>query len=256
MSAISYARQELTVIVLPEAEIIENDFAPAKDVSHPAEHYHGTPITVLLAEERTMIRQGMDAILDRSDNIAVVGQAPDFHQLSQLAEKLRPNVVIMAFSMALKNGLETVRRLLGDLCGARVLVLVPHNDDAFGDYIAASGASGYLSEESCSRLLATAVREVHEKNKFFPCGINRRASIQFPSPHRRAGREKDTTQLTTREAEVLQLIAEGNANKQTASKLGISIKTVEKHRQHLMDKLRIHETATLTRYALYAGIAR
>ena len=234
----------------------EHGFAPGKTALHAGVNRLGKSIRVLLAEERTIIRQGIGTLLDSKDNIAVVGHAPDYDQVTRMAEKLRPDVVIIAFSMALRNGVEAIRRILGKLCGARMLVLVPHDDNAFGEHIAAAGAAGYLSEEASSQVLETAIREAHETNSFFPSGIGRRSHQDFPTPHRGTAREQAVAHLTTREWEVLQLIARGNANKQTATKLGISIKTVEKHRQSLMDKLRIHDTATLTRYALYAGIAR
>ncbi len=237
---------------------VEHGFTPGNTALRAGVKRLQKCITVLLAEERTIIRQGIGALLDRQDNIAVVGQAPSYEQVAQMAEELRPDVVIIAFNMALRNGVEAIRRLLGNLCGARMLVLVPQdNNNAFGDHIAASGAAGYLSEEANSQVLESAVREVHESNHFYPSGGSHRLeSLQPSSPQFQGLRDRCVAQLTSRELEVLQLIAEGNANKNTAAKLGISIKTVEKHRQSLMDKLRIHDTATLTRYALYAGITR
>lgn len=212
-------------------------------------------ITVLLAEERTIVRQGLDALLAHKDDITVIGQAPDCRRTFELAEQLRPNVVIIAISMALRNGLESLRRILESCCGARVLVLLPHNgNDALVAHVAAAGAAGSLTEQASSQLLATAVRKVHATKQFVRQGVAR--LTEPPMPRAGAAVTKDRTQLTARERQVLQLIAEGNANKQTASKLCISIKTVEKHRQHVMDKLDIHETASLTRYAVYAGIAQ
>lgn len=216
-----------------------------------------SPIKVLIAEDRAGVGADLAGWLNR-DNITVVGAAPHFAQVTELAIQFQPDVIIISFSMALKTGLQAIGRTLGQLCGARVLVLTPHSDNAFGEHIAATGAAGYLSEQACSTSLASAVRDVHEKSVSFPFGFVRHAHVEH-QPQPRAGHttpDKNSTELTAREREVLQHIAEGNANKQTASKLGISIKTVEKHRQRLMDKLHIHETATLTRYALYAGIAR
>ncbi len=212
-------------------------------------------IKVLVAEDRAGNGADIASWLN-CDNITVVGAAPHFTQVTELAIQLQPDVVIISFSMALKTGLQAIARTVRQLCGARVLVLTPHSDNAFGEHIAAAGASGYLSEEACSKLLASAVRDVHEKNVSFPFGFVRHAHVEHQPRAGQITPDKNSTELTAREREVLQHIAEGNANKQTASKLGISIKTVEKHRQRLMDKLRIHETATLTRYALYAGIAR
>ncbi len=230
-------------------------YAAAVSVEAPLTRL-GKSITVLLAEERTIVRQGIDALLAVKEDITVVGQATDFRQAFALAEKLRPDVVIIAISMALRTGLEALRRIFETRYGSRLLVLVPHNgNNSFAAHVAASGAAGCLTEQAGSQLLATAVREVHGRNQFFGPGGGRPAESQPPARQRGAAPEKAITRLTSRECEVLQLIAEGNANKQTASRLSISVKTVEKHRQHLMDKLGIHETATLTRYAVYAGIA-
>lgn len=213
------------------------------------------PITVLVAEERHGFGEGIAAWL-LGEDIAVVGVAPYCIGVTELAAKLRPDVVIVTFGLALRDGLEAMRRTLARLCGARLLVLTPHADHAFGEHIAAAGAAGYLPEEACSELLLSAVRAVHEKHRFFPPDFVHRADRSAATGFDRTGSEKIATNLTPREREILRLVAEGNANKQTAAKLGISIKTVEKHRQSLMDKLRIHDTATLTRYALYAGIVR
>ena len=191
------------------------------------------------------------------DKINVVATTSRYREMAELAATLRPDVVLISFGMALKPGLALVRRKLGQLCGARLLVLTPHTDHAFGAHIAASGAAGFIHDQTSAALLTAAVREVHEKKSdFFPRSFVRYALSGDRSHQDLASSDNNPTDLTAREREVLQHIAAGNANKQTASKLGISIKTVEKHRQRLMDKLHIHETATLTRYALYADIAR
>jgi DNA-binding NarL/FixJ family response regulator len=233
---------------------------PAQAVSNraPAPDFkpNQTSIKVLVAAENSDEGDRFETRLDR-DNIHMVGATSHYHKMTALAAELQPDVVIISFNLAMKTGLELVRRNLSQICGARLLVLTPHTDHAFGEHIAASGAAGFIHDQTCAELLAAAVREVHEnKENFFPRGFTRHASVEYQPLHGQTPCDKNTTDLTAREREVLQHIAAGNANKQTASKLGISIKTVEKHRQRLMDKLHIHETATLTRYALYAGIAR
>jgi DNA-binding NarL/FixJ family response regulator len=202
----------------------------------------GKAITVLLVEMRTLVRQGINALLASKDDIAVIGQASDCHQAFALAETLRPDVAILSFSLALRDGVEfIVRRMFEAGKGTRVLVLMPCSDNqGLIDEATISGTAGCLTEQAGSQLLANAVREVHGKNKLSG------GEVLPPAPR---------PSLTSREIEVLHLIAGGNANKQTAAKLGISVKTVEKHRQHVMTKLGIHETATLTRFAVYAGIA-
>ena len=134
-------------------------------------------------------------------------------------------------------------------------MLSAHSDDAYIEQATAAGAAGYLIKQSSAHVLCEAIREVHQGNHFFSPAISRRLDQRNrKSPDREGLLKKKNANLTSREAEVLQLIAEGNANKQTASTLGIGIKTVEKHREHLMEKLDIHDTAGLTRYAISAGI--
>ena len=211
-------------------------------------------ITVLMADERGALPEVLKSLLSLA-NISILGVSDHYPQLLEAASRHRPDVVIISFGLALKTGLERVSRTLTETCGARLLVLTPHTDHAFGEHIAAAGAAGFLHEHACPEQLTSAVRAVHEKSDFFPRGCVH-APLRTACSQRRSVSDRNRSELTAREREILRHIAEGNANKQTASKLGISIKTVEKHRQRLMDKLRIHETATLTRYALYAGIAR
>jgi DNA-binding NarL/FixJ family response regulator len=222
--------------IQPDAQQGDKAAAPT-DRNRP-----GKGITVLLVEARTLVRQGINALLANKDDITVIGQASDCDQAFALAEKLRPDVAILSFSLALRDGLEfIIRRMFEAGSGTRVLVLMPHSDNqGLIDQATISGTAGCVTEQAGAHLLASAVREVHGKNKLSVREI-------LPPASRPA--------LTTREVEVLHLIAGGNANKQTAAKLGISVKTVEKHRQHVMTKLGIHETATLTRFAVYAGIA-
>ena len=136
-----------------------------------------------------------------------------------------------------------------------MVILSAHHDDAYIDCVVELGARGYLVKQTSAHFLAKAIREVHHGKQFFSPAVSKRFRKQHEKSLDRKGRATlKQTQLTPREAEVLQLIAEGFANKQIAAELGISIKTVEKHRDHLMQKLDIHETAGLTRYAIQAGI--
>jgi DNA-binding NarL/FixJ family response regulator len=136
-----------------------------------------------------------------------------------------------------------------------VLILSAHSDDEYIRQVILLGAAGYLIKQSSADLLSKAIREVESGNTFFSPSIARRMHDLYPpSPNGRTAVKKGKTILSSREAEVLQLIAEGKANKQVAGELGISIKTVEKHRQHLMSKLDLHDTAGLTRYAIATGI--
>ncbi len=214
-----------------------------------------TRITVLLAEDHTIVREGLRALLEAEGDIAVIGEAQTGRQAVQLARRLRPDVVVMDIAMPLLNGLEATRRIFKAAPATRVLILSAHGDDEYIRQAVMLGAAGYLIKQTSANLLSRAIREVQKGNTFFsPFIANRLHSLALESPDECAVFKKRKTALTSREVEVLQLIAEGKANKQVARELGISIKTVEKHRQHLMSKLDLHDTAGLTRYAISAGI--
>jgi DNA-binding NarL/FixJ family response regulator len=134
-------------------------------------------------------------------------------------------------------------------------MLSAHSDDAYVASAIESGARGFLLKQTSAHDVCRAIREVQKGKTFFSPAISRRQDqLHPPAPGRTGLLKKKMSRLTSREMEVLQLIAEGNANKQTAAELGIGIKTVEKHREHLMEKLDLHDTASLTRYAISAGI--
>lgn len=214
------------------------------------------PITVLLAEDHTIVREGLRALLAEEKDIQVVGEAANGRKAVELASKLKPSVVVMDIAMPVLNGMEAARQILRTNPASKVLILSAHSDDAYVEHAMGLGTSGYLIKQTAAHILPKAIREVHKGRQFFSPIISsrlllRRAGGKKVSKHPDANRPSS---LTSREMEVLQLIAEGRANKQTADELHISIKTVEKHRQRLMEKLNIHDTASLTRYAISAGI--
>ena len=213
------------------------------------------PITVLLAEDHTIVREGFRKMLELEADIKVAGEARDGRQAVAMAKKLCPDVVLMDIAMPLLNGLEATRQLLKQIPTARVLMLSAHSDDAYVKNASESGAVGFLLKQTSAHEVCQAIREVHKGKTFFSPAIARRQDQHQLQSSDRSGRlNKKFAELTSREMEVLQLIAEGKANKETALELGIGIKTVEKHREHLMEKLNIHDTAGLTRYAISAGV--
>jgi two-component system, NarL family, nitrate/nitrite response regulator NarL len=212
-------------------------------------------ITVLLAEDHTIVREGFRKMLELESDIEVVGEAQEGRQAVALAKKLRPDVVLMDIAMPLLNGLEAMRQVLKVVPATKVLILSAHSDDAYVKNATESGAVGFLLKQTSSHDVCQAIREVQKGKTFYSPSISRRQDRIHPlSPDRAGGFKKKAARLTSREMEILQLIAEGKANKETASELGIGIKTVEKHREHIMQKLDIHDTAGLTRYAISAGI--
>ena len=214
-------------------------------------------ISVLLVEDHAIVREGLRILLSIEKDIVVVGEAENGRDAVRQARKFRPDVIVMDIAMPLLNGLEATRQILEFLPGTKILILSAHSDDAYVVQVMSLGAAGYLIKQTAAHVLPDAIRKVHRGNCFFSPTIARRLERQLQRSREdglpiSAGH--DPARLTSRESEVLQLIAEGTANKETAGELGISINTVEKHRQSLMNKLNIHDTAGLTRHAIATGI--
>lgn len=212
-------------------------------------------ITVLLAEDHAIVRQGLSALLNADGGFKLVGEARNGREAVELAAKLKPGVILMDIAMPVLNGLEATRQILTANPAAKVIVLSAHSDDEYIERMCEAGVAGFLEKQTSAEVLTKAIREVAAGRGYFSPAIAKRFAATAGKPRDREGFVKaNGSRLTSRESEVLQLVAEGRANKQVAAELGISIKTVEKHRQHLMDKLNIHETAGLTRYAIAQGI--
>ena len=211
-------------------------------------------ISVLLVDDHTVVRQGLRALLSAEEDMEVRGEAENGRQAVQLAKKLLPDVIVMDVAMPLLNGLEATRQINKALPNAKVLVLTSYGDDDCVAQMMDAGAAGYLIKQTAANDLLKAIREVYRGNAFFSPAIARRLRDQCREAFTTGQSPRKATELTSREGEVLQLIAEGFSNKQIASELSISIKTVEKHRQQVMNKLNIHDVAGLTRYAISKGM--
>ena len=211
------------------------------------------PITVLLAEDHTVVRQGLRALLEAEGDIRVIGEAATGREAVSLARKLNPQVVVMDIAMPHLNGLEATRQIRKCVPSIRILILSAHSEDVYIEQVMAMGAAGYLLKQSSSHVLAHAVREVNQSRTYLCPALLTRKRTPSASGQSKAN-ATSRKPLSSREQEVLQLIAEGQANKQVAAELAISVKTVEKHRQSLMQNLNIHETAGLTRHAIATGI--
>ena len=212
-------------------------------------------IHVLLADDHTVIREGLRVLIEASGDIKVIGEADTGRQAVALAKKLLPHVVVIDVAMPLLNGLEATRQILREVPTTKVLVLSSYSDDDYVHQLIEAGAMGYLVKQTAAQDLLKAIREAFKGNAFFSPSISKRLLDQYRDAFMNGGKIKqETSGLTSRETEVLQLIAEGYANKQIADELSISVKTVEKHRQQLMEKLNLHDVASLTRYAIAKGI--
>lgn len=212
-------------------------------------------ITVLLAEDHQVVREGLRRLLALDADLDVVGEAQDGRQAVDMASKLRPDVILMDIAMPLLNGLEATRQILKLRPATRIIILSAYNEDTYITNATEAGAVGYLLKQSSVREVCDGIRAVMDGKTYFSEPITRRVAKPGHSTSVAGGKpQPKRVLLTSRESEVLQLVAEGKANKETAVALGIGIKTVEKHREHLMNKLGIHDTAGLTRYAIAAGV--
>jgi DNA-binding NarL/FixJ family response regulator len=214
-----------------------------------------TKITVLLVDDHTVVRQGLRALLEAEEDMSVVGEADDGRQAVQMTERLQPDVVVMDIGMPSLNGLEATRQISKRNPRSKVVILSSYSDDEYVQQLTDAGATGYLIKQTAAQDLVLAIREARKGNVFFSPAISKRLLDHYRHAFVRGEAvKKGGRRLTSREMEVLQFIVEGHANKQIAGKLFISIKTVEKHRQQVMNKLEIHDVAGLTRYAIAKGI--
>ncbi|MBL9208929.1 MAG: response regulator transcription factor [Opitutaceae bacterium] len=216
---------------------------------------HAKKIKVLMAEDHAVVRQGLCCLLTSDGHFEIVAQARTGREAVELAATLQPDVILMDIAMPVLNGLEATRQILAANPAARVIILSAHSDDVYVERMSKAGVAGFLEKQSSAEVLTKAIVTVAAGGTYFSPSIAKRLRERQQHDLARDGVPKvGGPHLTSREIEVLQLVAEGQANKQVAATLGISIKTVEKHRQHLMDKLNIHETAGLTRYAIAQGV--
>lgn len=210
-------------------------------------------ISIILAEDHLIVREGIRKLLENEADFAVVGEASDGREAIKMVAELHPDVVLMDIALPRLNGIMACQQIRKAQSKTRVLMLSAHGEDSYVEEAIEAGAAGFVLKQAPGSALARAVREIHAGRPFYSTAIlqhYRVAQGEFlpgKNPMKHA-------LLTPRESEVLQLIAEGRANKETAAELSISIKTVEKHRTSLMNKLNIHDTATLTRYAIGKGI--
>ena len=214
------------------------------------------PITVLLADDHMLVRQGLHAILGEEVDIEIVGEAANGRQAVELTQELRPDVVVMDIAMPLLNGLEATRQILKFDPVAKVLILSSHGNDEYIDRVLALGVAGYLLKHTSAEFLSKAIREINGGKRVYGPTVSKRIHAQAgdSSTHKGSVNSNIALRLSSRETELVQLVAEGKANKQIAVTLDISIKTVERHRQDVMNKLDLHDTAGLTRYAIASRI--
>jgi DNA-binding NarL/FixJ family response regulator len=213
-------------------------------------------VRILLADDHTVVRQGLRKVLEERPEWEVVAEAGDGREAVRLAEQHKPDVAILDVAMPLLNGIEATRQITKRLPNTRVLVLSMHADEAYVTQILQAGATGYLLKDSADVDLVQAVGEVSKGKSFFSPKIARVMLDDYVRALADKGVTDRYESLSEREREIFQLIAEAKTNKEIASLLNVSPSTVETHRAHIMEKLDIHSAAEIVLYAVRRGVIR
>ena len=207
-------------------------------------------IKILLADDHTIVRQGLKLILSAQTDLEVVGEAANGREAVDLAQKLRPDLVLMDVAMPELNGIEATRRMVESNSRVKVLVLSMHKEAVYVREILRAGARGYILKDAIDTELLSAVRSVAKGDGYISPAVSGALLNDY---------RKDVTDpvdlLSGREREVLQLIAEGKTNKEIATRLNLSVYTVDSHRGKIMEKLNLHSTGELVRFALKHGLS-
>jgi len=209
-------------------------------------------IRVLVADDHTVVRQGLVSLLSESGQCEVVAQASDGLEAVEKALETRPDVAVLDLTMPRLSGVEAVRRIHKELPQTRILVLTVHDEEEYVLTLVRAGASGYLVKDAAASELLAAVQALSRNQAYFGPQAARALAEQYRHPE--GDREDPYGALTAREREVFHLVVEGRTTKEVAGALGISVKTAENHRARVMEKLGVHNTAELVRYAARRGL--
>lgn len=214
-------------------------------------------IRILIADDHSIIRRGLRTLFSRNPGFTVTAEAGDGREAVEQVRKKRPDIAILDVSMPGMTGIEATRIIREEFPEVRVLILTIYDSEEYVYQMVRAGANGYVLKDASSKELFDAVRAVHAGERFFSPGISRIMIEQFVRRARSGPevRPAAAQELTPREVEVLRLIAAGLTNPKIAARLFLSVKTVNTHRTNIMNKLNIHETAGLVRYAIQNGLA-
>ncbi len=209
-------------------------------------------IRVLVADDHTIVRRGLVSLLSLAEGIEVVAEAENGREAVEKASLLGPDVVLMDVSMPMLNGLEATERIRQKRPDIKILILSAHDNEEYVTQLVESGANGYLLKTTSAEDLFRAIRAVHAGGEFFSPVVT--VAMAAQSGQEEGGRSRGREQLTAREREILQLVAEGHHHQQIADLLNISVRTVDTHCNNIMRKLDLHDRANLATYAIKNGI--
>jgi two-component system response regulator NreC len=213
-----------------------------------------SPIRIVLADDHNVMRDGLRLLLERQPEFTVVGEASDGREVVALAEAHRPDVIVMDIAMPSLNGIEAARRIVAHNPKIAIAILSMHFDESYVIRSLKAGARAYLLKDSAKADLIQAIQAISRGNSFFSPRIRSILKEDYMRLISDRGVEDSYDVLTTREREILQLIAEGRSNKEVANKLHLSLYTVETHRTHILQKLNLHSVPELILYAVRKGI--
>jgi len=211
-------------------------------------------LRILLADDHIVMRTGLRALLERQPNLEVVGESENGRETIELVASLRPDVVVMDVGMPVLNGIEATKTIVSKHPTTAVVILSMHADESYVMRALKAGARGYLLKDSAAVDLISAIHAVSQNKSFFSPKVSRILAEDYVRVLKQRGAMDSYDLLTSREREILQLLAEGNANKEVAIALNISPYTVETHRSHILEKLNLHNPAELILYAVRKGI--
>ncbi|HVN06554.1 MAG TPA: response regulator transcription factor [Bryobacteraceae bacterium] len=211
-------------------------------------------VRIVLADDHTVMRNGLRLLLERQPNLQVVGEASDGRQAVALSESARPDVVIMDIGMPNLNGIEATRQIVNQSPHTAIAILSMHSDESYVIRALKAGARAYLLKDSAEADLLAAVHALTEGKSFFSPAISKILVEDYMRQLESRGAEDTYELLTNREREILQLLAEGRTNKEVANMLNLSLYTVETHRTHILQKLNLHSVPELILYAVRKGI--
>lgn len=213
-------------------------------------------IRVFLADDHTIVRQGLKCLLQKEDGIEVVGEAENGHQLLKQASKMNPDVILVDISMPVLGGLEATQQLKKTLPHSKILILTMHTNEEYVYETFKLGASGYLVKNATAQDIISAIKAVYRGETYISPAVSGRVVRGFVRGSRSSPKPSFPDKLTFRERQILKLIAEGWASNKIAEHLHISTRTVETHRTNIMQKLRLHKVADLVKYAIRRGLVQ